>query len=161
MHTFSMTNSQPWAKSCNFEGSVVNFEVILKRLCNDYANVVLTKNTLKHLEIARRFSNFQNYLNNSLKTASIWPHRNIWRTLYIKKTISLFVKYTSTLFCNCLNCPLYHFLIGQTGSYLSNYLFFLSWISTNIGGQNYVLFQSFKLNGWPTASQKRIYPLIT
>ena len=37
-----MTNSQPWAKSCNFEASVVNFEVILKRLCNDYENVLLT-----------------------------------------------------------------------------------------------------------------------
>ena len=85
MHAFSMTNSQPWAKRSNFEALAVNFGVVLKRLCNDYGKILLSKNTLKYMKITRRFLDFQNYLNNSLKTASVWPYRNIWRTLCIKK----------------------------------------------------------------------------
>ena len=54
-------------------------------LCHDYRNGVWTKNTLEYLKTIWRLSNFQNYVNNSLKTASVWPYRNIWRTLYICK----------------------------------------------------------------------------
>ena len=68
MHGFSMTNTQPWAKTNNFEASAVHFEIILKKLCNSCGNFCLSKCILKCLKIIRRFSNFQNYVNNSLKT---------------------------------------------------------------------------------------------
>ena len=54
MNALSMTNSQPWAKTSNFENLSVYF--ILKRLCNSDGNFLLTKNTLKCLMITRRFS---------------------------------------------------------------------------------------------------------
>ena len=89
-HGFSMINSQPWAKTSNFEALAVYFEIILKRLCNSYGNILLTKNALNCLKITRRFSIFKNYFKNSLKTASVWWHRNIWLTLYVLTTIESF-----------------------------------------------------------------------
>ena len=82
-HGFSIIKSRPWAKTSNFGALTVYFEIILKKLCNSYGNILLTKNALNCLKITRRFSIFQNYFKNSLKTASVWPYRNIWLTLYI------------------------------------------------------------------------------
>ena len=64
-----MINSQPWAITSNFEAFAVYFEIILKKLCNSYGNILLTKNALNYLKNTRRLSIFQNYF----KTASKQP----------------------------------------------------------------------------------------
>ena len=46
MHAFSIVKRLPRANRGNFEASAVCFEVIVKRLCSSYRNVVLTKSTL-------------------------------------------------------------------------------------------------------------------
>ena len=46
-----MISSQPWANISNFEALAVYIEIISKRLCNRYGNVLLIKNALNYLKI--------------------------------------------------------------------------------------------------------------
>ena len=54
-----MINSQPWAKSSNFEALAIYFDIILKRLCNSYGYILLTKNTLNALKLLEDFQFFK------------------------------------------------------------------------------------------------------
>ena len=77
MHAFSKNNSLPWANSSNFETSAVGFEIIIHII---KASVSSNYDPTSR-KVTRKFSNFQNNLNNSLIVASV-SERNTYPNFY-------------------------------------------------------------------------------